>query len=256
MIENNYLIIILFLVTTYEECYMPDKDPLEPPKKDARDINYQLKAATLSVFPLLKEFYELVIEPPFQQRSIAWMNTIAEKCMEYEKKFVEFKPENLVINETFQSAFAASARIAVQSHQKEKLEALYNALLNTIVMKDLEENFKLLFFSYIESMTILHMDIIKFFRQLREGEGALDKMYVPYFELYKKERALDINLDEILFTSICKDLENKGLLLRGKKIDAGGGLRKSPTGHFQWIRHTELGEHFYKFIIEPQVGKD
>jgi hypothetical protein len=232
---------------------MSDIDPLEPPKKDARDTNYQLKAATLSVFPLLKEFYELVIEPPFQQRTTIWMNTVAKRCREYEKKFNGFIPENLVKNEVFQSAFAASARIAVQTHQKEKLEALCNALLNTVIMKDLDENFKLLFFAYIESMTVLHMDIIKFFRQLREGEGALDKMYVPYFELYKGEREVDVNLDEILFTSLCKDLENKGLLLRGKKLDAGGGLRKSPTGHFQWIRHTALGERFYNFIIEPSV---
>ena len=169
------------------------------------------------------------------------------------KKVIEFKPENLAENEVFQSAFAAAARIAVQSHQKIKLEALSNALLNTVIMKDLEENYKLLFFSYIESMTVLHIDIIKFFRQLREGEGSLDKMYVPYCELYLKERKTDVNLDEILFTSLCKDLENKGLLLRGKKIGGRSGPVKSPTGHFQWIRHTELGEYFYKFIINPQL---
>jgi hypothetical protein len=104
-------------------------------------------------------------------------------------------------------------------------------------------------------MTVLHIDIVKFFRQLREGEGALDKMYVPYFELYKEETESDINLDEILFTSLCKDLENKGLLLRGKKIDSAGGARKSPTGYFQCICHTELGERFYNFIIEPSIGE-
>ena len=235
---------------------MSDIDPLEPPKQDIWDYLNKATKAAFTVCPPARILYEIAIAPPFQLRTIKWMNMVAIKLKQQDEKFNELKPENLTNNEVFQSAFTASARIAVQTHQKEKLEALCNALLNTVIMKDLDENFKLLFFAYIESMTVLHMDIIKFFRQLREGEGALDKMYVPYFELYKEERKPYVNMDEILFTSLCKDLENKGLLLRGKKIGSGGGPGKSPTGHFQWIRHTELGEHFYKFIIEPQVEKD
>ena len=65
---------------------MPDIDPLEPPKKNARDTTYQLKGAILSVFPFLIEFYELAIEPPFQKRTTVWMNTVAEQCRKYEKK--------------------------------------------------------------------------------------------------------------------------------------------------------------------------
>ena len=235
---------------------MSDIDPLEPPKKDSSDTNYQLKGAVFSIFPLLKEFYELVIEPPFQQRSTIWMNTVAERCREYEKQFKEFSPENLVKNEVFQSAFAVSARIVVQSHQKEKLEALKNALLNTVIMKDLDENFKLLFFNYIDGMTVLHMDVVKFFRERKEGRGKLDELYTPYFQQYQISCQPNIEIDDLLFTAITKDLENKGLLRREKKKLTGGGLQKSAPGQFDWIAHTDLGEKFYKFIIEPKIEKN
>ena len=134
--------------------------------------------------------------------------------------------------------------------------------LNTIIQKDLEENFKLLFFNYIDSMTLLHLHVLKFFEQPREGEGQLDREYSPYFIEYVRMYEKDIEMDTILFTSICKDLETKGLLKRGRKTDkdspfskphpaVGGG--KSPTGHFQWIMHSELGSKFYYFIISPEV---
>ena len=56
--------------------------------------------------------------------------------------------------------------------------------------------------------------------------------------------------------------KRQGLLKRGRKTDkdspfskphpaVGGG--KSPTGHFQWIMHSELGSKFYYFIISPEV---
>jgi predicted nucleic acid-binding OB-fold protein len=54
----------------------------------------------------------------------------------------DFKPENLNKNEVFISAFTKCSRIAIQIHQKEKLEALKNVMLNTIFMKGLDENFE------------------------------------------------------------------------------------------------------------------
>lgn len=124
-------------------------DELTAPKLDIWDYFHQVNKAALSIAPPLAIFYEMVIAPPFQKRTIEFMQSVAEKCKKYEKRFDDFKPVNLVNNELFQSAFNYSARVAVQTHQEEKLEALRNALLNTVVMKDLDENYKLLYFSYI-----------------------------------------------------------------------------------------------------------
>ena len=232
-------------------------DPLEPPKKDASDTNYQLKGATLSVFPLLKEFYELVVEPPFQQRTIAWMNTVAEKCREYEKKFKEFKPENLASNEVFQSAFAASARIAVQSHQKEKLEALRNALLNTVIMKDLNEIYKSLFLSFIETITPLHISILKFYQTPREGQISELGPYSKQVELFLRKSADLTEVDDYLFTQVCKDLELKTFLIKGKGAIGGRTttntmVRQKDLNIFDWIGITDNGKLFLTFIREPE----
>ena len=235
---------------------MSDIDPLEPPKQDIWDYLHKATKVALTVCPPARILYEIAIAPPFQLRTIEWMNMVAIKLKKQDEKFNELKPENLANNEVFQSAFAASARIAVQTHQKEKLEALCNALLNTVIMKNLDENFKLLFFNYIDDMTVLHMDVVKFFRERKEGRGKLDELYTTYFQQYQISCQPNIEIDDLLFTAITKDLENKGLLRHEKKKLTGGGAQKSAPGQFDWIAHTDLGEKFYKFIIEPKVEKN
>ena len=234
---------------------------LNLPKEDIWDYLYKGNQIALSVFPPAKVFYELLVAPPIKIRTADWMKNVKEAIEKLEKIYDGFKIESLVNNELFQSALISSTRIAATTHQKEKLEALRNALLNTIIMKDLEENFKLLFFNYIDSMTILHLHVLKFFEEPRAGEGQLDREYGPYFIEYTHMYEKDVEMDTILFTSMCKDLETKGLLKRGRKIDKDspfskphptGGAMKSPTGHFQWIMHSELGSKFYYFIISPE----
>lgn len=225
------------------------KDKLPTPTYDIWDVLHQSTKAALSVIPPLATFYEMVIAPPFQKRTIEWMQTVAVACSDFEKRFDEFKPENLVNNELFQSAFNHSARIAVQTHQTEKLETLRYALLNTVIMKDLNENYKILFLKHIEDLTVLHIKIFKFLDSWGENdfepvEGTIGQAD-PFFHKYRDE----IDIDYDLFEKICYDLERMGLADNKRKTFDNDN---DNNFHISFWYLTEHGTKLLKFITIPE----
>jgi hypothetical protein len=230
-------------------------ETLKPPGLDIWDYLYKANKAALSTIPPLGAFYELVIAPPFQKRTLEFMKSIAEKCMELENKLDDFRPVNLVKNELFQSTFNYAARIAAQTHQNEKLDALQNAILNSVIIKNIDEAYKLIFFSYIETMTSLHITVIKFMddwekKNYESVEGTVGQAD-PFFSKYSKE--FPINYD--LFEQVCNDLEIKNLL---KSITTPPN-----EGNKTWPRNvldsfdikiwnlTPEGKNFLYFITDP-----
>ncbi len=220
-------------------------DRFTPPKEDIWDVSYKLTKAALSVAPPFAEFYQVVIKPPFQKRMLNWMEIIAEECKKNETIRDDFKPENLINNDIFQSAFAQCSRIAVQTHQKQKIEALKNALLNTVIMIDLEENSKFLFVNYIDSMTSLHLSILEHFAITRKGNISLDGIYSNYIPEYLSINKNLVKIEENLFTQICKDLELKNLIIKGKSPRKE---RRTLTDAWDWIGITNDGKNFLDFI--------
>ena len=243
------------------------KDDLTPPKEDIFDKLNKVTEVAFSVgslsvdptFGLLSAGALALfktIAPSYQKRLYNWMNDVVEKINELENKYDEFKAENLVNNELFLSAFQSSSRIAVQSHQKEKLDALRNALINTVIMKDIDENYKLLFITYIETITPFHMSLLKFYRTTRVGEVTDLEPYSNQVELFLSHSTDRVEVDDYMFTQICKDLELKGLLIKGrgdpsKESKTNRVMREELIITYDWIGITESGKQFLKFILEP-----
>lgn len=115
-------------------------------------------------------------------------------------------------------------------------------------MTDLEDNYKQLFISCIDSLTPLHMSILKHYRTVRKANLSLDYPYSEHLEIFLAENKDIIELDDNLFTQFCKDLELKSLLIEGKNPTKGGGSTK---GFFNWIALSDFGNKFLTFIAEP-----
>ncbi|MGP8070202.1 MAG: hypothetical protein ACLP5V_09955 [Candidatus Bathyarchaeia archaeon] len=91
------------------------------------------------------------------------MNRVAQKILELEAKQTGFKIEQLASNQLFLTVVMQSTVAALRNHQKEKLDALQNAVVNTARGIDLEENLQLLFLDMIDSLTPLHLNILGYF---------------------------------------------------------------------------------------------
>jgi hypothetical protein len=133
----------------------PGQDITKIPEKSAADIPYFMGKAAVSMIPIwgavVAEFYSAVLQPNVDDRKNIWVQNIAIAVVELRKNFEEFKAENLQRNENFLSAFMYAGEIAIRNHQREKLEALRNAVLNSVMPNAPIEDLQHMFLNFIDA---------------------------------------------------------------------------------------------------------
>lgn len=229
----------------------PEKNDLKPPEPSVEDVGHALVKGLISAIPALggpaAELFGLVIAPPLEKRRNEWMNTVAKKILELEQKQAGFKIEELAGNQLFLTVVMQSTVAALRNHQKEKLDALQNAVVNTARGIDLEENLQLLFLDMIDSLTPLHLNILGYFsdpaKWLKDHGvglgitmgGASHGLEAAFPEL-RDQRAI--------YDPIVQDLFNRGLL----NTDKNGLHTMMTDSGILASRTTELGSLFLKYV--------
>jgi hypothetical protein len=154
---------------------MPNEEGIEKPKAGVADAGHLTARTLLSLIPgvggAAKELFNTVIAPPLQKRQWEWMETIANRLSELEKTFEGFKVENLLSNDNFISSVFYATSLAIRSHQKEKIEALQNAVINTALNIAIEEDLEHMFLNFIDELTPSHLKVLKYFETLNSGSN-------------------------------------------------------------------------------------
>ena len=219
-------------------------DKLQPPKRTKGDAAHATVKGALSAIPIIGgpavELFQYLFLPPFEKRRNQWMVQFCEKLKDLEKSWIRI--EELKENEEFISIVMHATQIALKTHQKKKLEALQNAILNVAKGQAPEEALQYVFLNLIDSFTELHLRILKVFQNPEPPQnmsmGCLSDV-------------LEHNIPELrgrreLFDQLWKDLYSRGLVNTGD-------LHVTMTGHgLGEKRTTGLGDAFLKFIEEPQ----
>ena len=229
---------------------MADSDKTKLPEPDAKDVVTKIFNAGVKAVPFvggpLSELMSIVIVPSLDRRRKVWLENIAVGLMEVQEKLQNFIFEDLLKNEKFTTAFMHATASAMKNHQKEKLDALRNAVLNSFSINAPDEDLQLIFINSIDSMTQWHLRILKFFYKPTE---------------WKKENiSYDINSSiEQYFYVIFPDLEGKFTFCRkivndlnaDGLIKAGGLFLDVSSKDAFSTRTTDIGEAFIKFITKP-----
>jgi hypothetical protein len=232
-----------------------------PPKREKADTIDSVIETAISAIPYLggpaTRLFNLVITPPLERRLNEWRNTVAERILQLKEKVEGFKVEDLGKNPMFITTVMQATQIALRTHQKKKLEALQNAVVNTARGIALQEDLQLLFLNLVDSFTTLHLRILKFLDDPRlpaEEETAVFLTKSP--DETSLGDLLEIALPELKGqSSVCnpivQDLFNRGLL----KIDSSGLVRAlGPRWGEMWgqtlfkSRTTDLGKNFLRYI--------
>lgn len=223
------------------------------PKQTAGDAGLALVRGVLGAVPIVgataAEIFNLVISPPLTKRRDEWVNSIAEGLNELQEKVDGFKLEDLSNNESFVTTVLHASQAAVRNHQKEKLEALRNASLNSALPHAPAEDRQMVFLGYVDTFTTWHIRILKLFdnptRWFKENGkgfptlefGGLDHVLIAAYPELKGSRDF--------FDQIFKDLHDKGLINTQS-------LHVTMTGHgLTAERTTEMGRAFISFITSP-----
>jgi predicted DNA-binding protein YlxM (UPF0122 family) len=171
------------------------------------------------------------------KRMYGFTISIAEIAEEIEKHQTQFI-ENLPRNEKFISAYSASLLIASRNHQKEKLDALRNAVLNTALPSDIGEDLQLSFVNYIDRLTPSHIVALQAYSDYWNKNSNANNW---------NRHNVNITEIEIKYHSYLDELIGLGMLLRPDMTsDSAGAYMGSRTCII-----TPKGDQFLEFIKSP-----
>ncbi len=221
------------------------------PEKKAADVGYALVKAGISSLPIVgaaaSELLSLIVSPPLEKRKSEWIEMVGKGVRDLEQK-MGIVLEDLQNNDRFIDAAMDATQIALRTSQKEKLSALRNALLNSVLPNSTEESLQKMFFSFIDTFTIYHIKLLELFQNPRKW---FEKHCIKYPEFYISSSLSQLieeafpGLNREIYDQIWKDLFLRGLVsteILQVMMTASGADAK---------RTTALGDAFIKFISNP-----
>jgi len=223
---------------------MPDPDITKKPEINGKDAVHAVVKAGLSAIPVVggpaSELFSLVITPSLEKRRDRWIESIGEALKALEARVEGFKIENLKDNEAFVSTLMQASQAAIVNHQKEKVEALRNAVLNAALPNAPEQNLQHIFFRIVDSFTPSHLNVLKRLDKVTMVPDAL-AMTKGTFEEWKDQPEF--------CRQIAKDLHSYGLT---DLVSPWEGSASRPRPPFDRVQNvTDLGKKFLAFIASP-----
>jgi hypothetical protein len=192
-------------------------------------------------------FFNLVITPPLERRLNEWRNTVAERILRLEGKVEGFKVEDLGKNPMFITAVMQATQIALRNHQKEKLEALQNAVANSAMGIDIEQDLQLMFLNLVDSFTILHLRLLTYLNNPQkwlQDHGLILNLVMGGVSSGLELAFPELKDQRYIYDPIVQDLYNRGLL----HIDKSSLHATVGTTGMTESRTTELGRKFLGYI--------
>jgi hypothetical protein len=177
---------------------------------------------------------------------------VYEGLKKLEETVKDFNVELLFENDQFVSVLCHAIQIALRTHQKEKLGALRNAVLNAALPSNISDDKQLIFLNWIDEITPSHIQILclqdaprKWVNEHHVGTRHFDMAgEVPNIEELK--RTLRETCRDLL-EFIILDLKSKGLIQRDPvEIFRDGNRDRLDRSHL-----PQIGRDFMAFITSP-----
>jgi len=230
-------------------------DIKDKPESGHRDLIHTGAKAAISMIPGIggaaAEILSQIIIPPISKRRDEWIESIANGLSELEEKMEDFNIENLSNNDLFITSFMHATQMAIRNHQKEKLEALRNAVLNTTLPNAPEEDIQLMFLNFIDTLTPWHLRVLKFFDNPIEW-GKMQGINYPNWNMGGPATVLEHTFPELkdrrdFYGQLVIDLFSRGLM-----SSDNNSLHTTMTSHGMFeSRTTNMGKQFIKYITSP-----
>jgi len=232
---------------------MEEKKQEEKLEPRVEDVGHTVAKAIISAVPYVggpaAELFSFLIVPPLQRRRDEWMKSIADGLRELQAKVEGFNIENLQDNEMFVTTVMHASQAAIRNHQKEKLEALRNAVLNAALPNPPEEDLQMMFLDFVDTLTPWHLRVLKFFYDPR-GWGQAHGIVYPRWGSGAPSHVLEHTFAELrgqrgFYDQLVKDLHSRGLM----SVDSLHTMM-TVDGMFA-PRLTDMGKMFLGFIASP-----
>jgi hypothetical protein len=214
-------------------------------------LNKAMKAGVGSlpvIGSALAEFFNFVVVDPAQERRDDFLRETMERLVALQGSHDQLSAEALRNNEAFQATMLQAARLATSTASAEKRELLQNAVLNSAI-GTIDENVRQIFLEMIESMTPMHVVLLKFLSNPKsspEAVASAKSMMMGSVEHVITAALPKVTEDKELFRRLVSDLYRFGLTNR----DSFGGTQ---TGGDSLLNPatTQIGRGLLNFIERP-----
>jgi hypothetical protein len=215
----------------------------KPPKKLPGDRVFEIVQATASVVPVAGTAVSAVmglIGPKIAQRRDQWFELLADKISELETKVEGFTENPMFITAVFEATSSA-----LKTHERQKLEALRNAVGNSPLPGAPDDSTQLLFLRFVDELSALHLKVLAVLNDpnsfiakagpINESGSGLELLMRHCIPETRQSA-------EGVLEQIHRDLENRGLVMQ--ENFKGALVREHATQK----RTTALGKNFLRFI--------
>jgi hypothetical protein len=203
---------------------MSDSQKLSPPSKGGADALHAVGRAVLSAVPVAGgaavEIFNALVTPPIDRRTQEWRATVGAAIELLQNKDAAIV-ERLQSDEAFQSVLFQATWAAVRNHQRQKLEALRNAVINSAKGTKLAEDLQLLFVRLVDEMTPTHLVVLSSFID-HESEIANAESLEELFALYSANARE--GCDRMFFKLIFEDLKSRNLVRVSEYVEDFPGV--------------------------------
>lgn len=219
-----------------------------PPQEGQGAIALKIAEAGISAIPVIGGSLAVLSEflsEPYSRRKQLWLQQLAEVVSELQNRVSELsKP--LEENERFLTAVLHANQIAMRAHQQEKLSALRNAVRNSALKSAPDDDRQLMFLRFIDDLTVSHIRVLAVFDNPTAAVAATGKemrVIMGGLVLVIYHCVPELNGQVHFCDQLCRDLENRGLVAQGTKLNVSMTLQGMLTP-----RTTDLGKQFLAFI--------
>jgi hypothetical protein len=229
-----------------------------PSEKSVGDAAHEISKAVLSTVPAaggpLVALFENIFTAPLNKRRQKWLEELAGVITDIQEKLNSVTPEQLSQNEMFITAALQASQIAIRNHKVEKIEALRNALFNSVQPMAPSEDKQLMFFKLIDDLTPWHLRLLGL---LNNPSKWMQKNNIknPGWNMGGVSTVIEYCLPDLrgareFYDQLVRDLQTGGLVHQGSFLNttmSGGGMLAAHT--------SEMGKEFISFITRTDVSR-
>lgn len=188
---------------------------------------------------------------PIQKRRENWRNEVQAALNEINNKYGR-SPQELEASEEFLSALLSATPIAIKTHQKEKIKALKNALINLGNPAEKDFNMSQQFIRYIDELSVMHLKVLAGLEKHAGQIARKEKLEQVYSVLVKRD---GLKVERLLFRSIIEDLKSRFLIQIGDVEEYPEFATKTENlileqSGIRPLALTKMGRTFLNFIDE------
>lgn len=224
---------------------------IDPPNKSGELVVAAVKSLA-GLVPYLGGFLTeaVALYDPVKKRREAWEQMLTSAVMELQERH-SLNLDSIMRNEAFVSFALQASDIAMRNHQREKLDALRNAIVSVGEPHQLNEDLAFQFLRYVEVLTCTH---IKMLASMSRNPDAMTRC-TTFGDVCRELELLGFSqLSREVMRAFLRDLQAVNLLNLADLGDLDG---YQSGGQIMWTSGatgtappivTDLGKQFLTFV--------